>query len=97
MKALILFNAATLALMATFAMTLGVVCILYAFHLDELPRMRSEWHQVSQLTGVFALLTAVSAWAFWSQWRRLDGRWLAEALLVLALAGGSWWMLRILS
>jgi hypothetical protein len=96
MKALNLFNAAILALAASFALTLGVVCILYAFYLDAAPRMRSEWYMVMKLTLVFVLMTAVAAWAFWSQWRQRRGRWLAEAVLVVALASGITWITRVL-
>lgn len=96
MKALNLFNAATLALTATFAMTLGVVAILYSFHLDAAPRMRSEWRTVSEITAIFAVLTGFSAAAFWAHWRRLGWRWPAQAALLLSLVGGGWWMQRIL-
>lgn len=96
MKALNLFNAAMLALAASFALTLGVVCVLYAFYLDAAPRMRSEWYMVMKLTLVFVLMTAVAAWAFWSQWRQHRGRWFAEATLALALATGTAWIARVL-
>lgn len=97
MKALNLFNAAMLALTATFAVTLGVVWLCYVFYLDLLPRLRGEWRLVSQMTVVFALLTLFAAAAFWGHWRGRAWRWPAEALLLLALVLGGWWMQRILS
>ncbi|NGY03509.1 hypothetical protein [Solimonas terrae] len=96
MKALNLFNAAMLALMASVALTLAVVCVLYAAHLDAAPRMRSEWYTVLKLTLVFAALTAIAGWAFWSHWRLRAGRWFAEVTLLAGLATGTGWIVRAL-
>ncbi|NKF24435.1 hypothetical protein [Solimonas marina] len=97
MSALNLLNAVLLALSATFALTLGVVVLLYGFHLDAAPRLRAEWHVVSQLASVFVLLTAVAAAAFWGQWRQRQWRWPAQSALWLALGGSGWWMQRLLA
>jgi hypothetical protein len=96
MKALNLFNAVTLCLMATFALTLGAVCVMYMFYLDELPRLRQEWHLVSSVTLVFTVLTVIAGAAFWGQWRQRAWRWPAEAVLLVALVAGTWYLLRIL-
>lgn len=96
MKALNLFNAVLLALAASFALTLGAVCIIYAVHLDAAPRMRSQWYVVLKVTLVFIVLTVVSASAFWSQWRRLRWRWPAQSALVLTLIGSTAVLLQIL-
>jgi heme/copper-type cytochrome/quinol oxidase subunit 4 len=96
MKALMLFNAAILALLTSFAVTLVVVVILYSFHLDAAPRMRSEWRTVSLLTAIFVVLTGIAAATFWGQWRRRPWRWPAQLALILGLAGGGWCMARLL-
>ncbi|MFT4046923.1 MAG: hypothetical protein QM661_09535 [Solimonas sp.] len=96
MKALNLFNGVMLCLMATFAVTLGAVCVMYAFYLDELPRLRAEWQLVLHVTGLFIMLSVIAALAFWGQWRRRPWRWPAEGVLVVALAAGSWALLRVL-
>ncbi|WP_028079420.1 hypothetical protein [Solimonas soli] len=96
MKALHLFNGVMLCLTATFAVTLGAVCVMYLVHLDELPRLRGEWHLVLQVTVLFTVLTAMSAAAFWAQWRHYAWRWPAEGALLLALAVGGWLLQRTL-
>ncbi|WP_028007706.1 hypothetical protein [Solimonas flava] len=97
MKALNIFNAVMLALAATFAVTLGVVWILYAFNMDNEPRLHSEWRLVTHMTLSFLALTLVAAFAFWGQHRQRAWRWPAQGVQLLALAGGVWWMSRLLT
>ncbi|MGH8446421.1 MAG: hypothetical protein ACREVL_14200, partial [Solimonas sp.] len=96
MKALNIFNAVMLALAATFAVTLGAVCIMYAFNLDELPRLQAEWRLVTRVTLVFVILTMVSFVAFWGQWRQRAWRWPAEGALLVTLVVGVLFLSRIL-
>ena len=96
MKALNLFNAVMLALLATFAVTLGVVCLLYVFYVDAVPRLQAEWALVVRVTAVFAAMTVFAAAAFWAQWRQRSWRWPAEGGLLLALVVGVWCLQRIL-
>ena len=82
MKALQIFNAVALALSLTFAVTLGVVALIYAIYLDASPRMRAEWPTVALVTGVFWALSAITGLTFWAQRRVLAWRWLAQAASV---------------
>ncbi len=97
MKALQIFNVIVLIFSATFFLTLGVVALMYGYHLDAAPRMRTEWPRVSGMTGVFALLTLSAFAAFWSQRRRVSWRWPAQAVLIFALLVGGQLLLKILS
>jgi len=97
MKALHLFNGVMLALAATFTLTLGAVCVMYAFHLDSLPRLRHEWQLVLRVTAIFAVLTAIAAAAFWGQLRQRVWRWPAEGALLATLVTGALLLIRMLS
>lgn len=96
MKLLQIFNAVVLALTATFAVTLGVVSLMYAVHLDASPRMRAEWPTVSTVTAVFWALAALAGLTLWAQRRRHRWRWLAQAMSLLALLAGAMTLLRVL-
>ncbi len=89
MKALHYFNAVALALTATFAITLGVVSLMYWFHLDASPRMRGEWSSVGAVTLIFGVVSALAAAAFWGQWRGRRWRWIAQGVFVVGLVIGS--------
>lgn len=85
MKYLHYFNVVTLALALTFAITLGVVSLMYLTNLDASPRMRIEWPSVRNVTLVFVVLSALAAAAFWGQFRHLRWRWGAQAVLGVGL------------
>lgn len=89
MKAVQIFNAVALALCATFAITLGVVALIYAIYLDASPRMRAEWPAVATVTGVFWMLSVITAIAFFAQRRAWAWRWPAQALSIAALVAGA--------
>ena len=96
MKALNIRNAVLLALAATFMVTLGVVWIIYSFYLDATPRIRGEWLEVGRVTLVFTAFTLAAAAAVLGHRRQARWRWPAQAVLVIALAFGGNWLLRLL-
>lgn len=96
MKALQIFNAIVLALTATFALTLGVVTLMYAVNLDASPRMRAEWPAVAGATTVFWVLGAFAGATFWAQRHRYWWRWIAQGSSALVLGLGATLLLRIL-
>ncbi len=87
MKLLRAFNGLLFALSATFALTLGVVSLMYAVNLDTAPRVRAEWPAVAQTTATFWVLGVFSGLAWWAQRRNLSWRWIAQALSLVALIG----------
>lgn len=96
MKALQVFNAVALALCVTFALTLGVVALIYAIYLDTSPRMRAEWPTVALVTGVFWVLSLFTGAAFWAQRRALAWRWPAQLLSAGALLLGAFTLMNVL-
>lgn len=88
MNALHIFNAVLLALSATFAVTLSVVCLLYALNLDASPRMPVELAGLAKVTAVFWVQTLVGLPTFIGQRRQRSWRWVAQAIFVAALAIG---------
>ncbi len=96
MKALRIFNAVVLALTATFAVTLGVVSLMYVVNLDASPRLRAEWPAVRSVTAVFWALFLCTGLAWWAQHRRSRWQWYAQALSTLALVIGVATLLRLL-
>lgn len=80
------FNAALALLGGAMALTLGVVCILYAAHLDAAPRMRAEWPLLMISTLMFFLLALAGAAAFQGQRRNTHWKWWAQGS-VLAVIG----------
>ncbi len=89
MKYLHYFNAVALALALTFALTLGVVSLMYLANLDASPRMRIEWPSVRNVTLVFVVLSVLAGAAFWGQYRHLRWRWGAQAILCAGLVVGA--------
>ena len=96
MKALQILNAVVFALCVTLAVTLGVVALIYAVHLESSPRLQAEWPTVARVTTVFWVLSGVTGLAFWAQHRRLAWRWPAQASSVVALMLGAFALLRVL-
>lgn len=80
------FNGALALLGGAMALTLGVVCILYAAHLDAAPRMRAEWPLLVVSTLMFALLAFAGAAAFQGLRRNAGWKWWAQGG-VLAVIG----------
>jgi hypothetical protein len=85
MKLLRAFNGLLFALSATFALTMGVVCLMYAVNLDTAPRVRAEWPTVARTTATFWMLTLFSGLAWWSVRRGFSWRWVAQGLSLTAL------------
>lgn len=81
------FNAITLAITATFAVVLGVVCILFLPYLAA-PRVQAELPSVLAVTATCTFMALAAGVAFLAQRRQLAWRGPAEIALLLALAGG---------
>lgn len=88
MNALHIFNAVLLALSATFAVTLSVVCLLYALNLDASPRMPVELASLAKVTAVFWVQALVGLPTFIGQRRVRSWRWIAQAVFVAVLVLG---------
>lgn len=69
MKYLQMLNLTLTAVAATFALVLGVVAILYGFHLDESTAVARQFPALLQLVVVFTVCTLVSAVTWWSRHR----------------------------
>lgn len=87
MKYLQILNAVMLALGASLAVCMGVVCFLYGVHLDTEPQLRAAMPRLYELTAVFAAMALASLAAFEAQRRRWLLRWLAQLLPVLPIFG----------
>lgn len=87
MKLLRAFNSLLFALSATFALTLGVVALMYAVNLDTAPRVRAEWPTVAGTTATFWVLAVVSGLAWWAVRRGFSWRWIAQGVSVASLVG----------
>ncbi len=96
MKGLQILNAVVLALCLTLALTLGVVALIYAVHLDTSPRLQAEWPTVARVTSVFWVLSIITGLTFWAQHRRLSWRWPAQISSAVALAMGAFALMRVL-
>lgn len=96
MKGLQIFSALLLALTATFAVTLGVVCLMYYVNLDASPRVRDEWPAVATVTALFWVLTAFAALAWWTQRRRVAWLWPAQLFSAAGFAVAVAVLIRVL-
>lgn len=93
MNGLRIATAAVTLFALTMAVTLGVVCLMYAVYLDTVPRLRQEWPLLLTATGSFTLLSAAGVGAWFGlrhdRWR-LPSQillWLGWALLAYLVAG----------
>lgn len=77
-----------LALSATFAVTLSVVCLLYGLNLDASPRLPGELAALAKVTAVFWVQMGVGLLTFIGQRRQRSWRWIAQGLFVVVLALG---------
>lgn len=96
MKLLQIFNAVAFALMSTFAVTLGVVALMYAVHHDASPRMQAEWPSVASVTAGFWVLAVVTGLTWWLHRRSSGARWVAQAVSVALLLVGAFLLMRFL-
>jgi hypothetical protein len=97
MKALLIVDAALLALAGTLAMVLGVVLILYGFNTGLSASVDSEIPMLAAVMGCFIALSIALGLAFWSQLRRLAWRWWAQGVATVAVIAGSMYLYRLLS
>lgn len=79
-------NAGLLLFGLSMMVTLGVVCILYAFYLDSEPRLREDWPALVSATLMFAGLSLAAAIAFRGLLRDASWKWAGQALLLGTVA-----------
>lgn len=96
MKSLQIFNAVMLALAAAFAVTMGVVALIYAVYLGSEPRLQEDWPAVLAVTEVFGALTVMAALTFHAQRRSKSWRWIAQGMMVASFAAGGWILYQVL-
>jgi hypothetical protein len=97
MKALLIVDAALLALAGTLAMVLGVVLILYGFHTDLSTSVAAEMPMLATVMGWFAGLSVVLGLAFWSLLRGFAWRWWAQGVATVCVIVGSMYLYRVLT
>lgn len=78
-----------LALMLTFAVVLGVVCLMYGVYANDSPRVAAELPLLLQSTLVFAILSAAWGTAFLAALRRRVWLWPAQLIAVAGLVAGT--------
>lgn len=86
MSGLQVFNAVVIAAGSALGLVLGVVCVIYAFYLGEVPRLRNEFWPMVLLSIGFWSVAATAALAYWGQRRQARWRWLAQPMPVVPLA-----------
>ncbi|MEQ1438253.1 hypothetical protein AAG565_02720 [Fontimonas sp. SYSU GA230001] len=96
MKALQIASAVLLALTVTFAVTLGVVCLMYYVNLESSPQMREEWPSLLAVTAIFWVLSAFAAMSWWAQRRQAAWMWPAQILSVLGVVVGAMLLVKVL-
>lgn len=97
MKALLIVDAALLALAGTLAMVLGVVLILYGFNTGLSTSVDAEMPLLATVMGWFTGLAVVLGLAFWSLLRRFAWRWWAQGAATVAVVVGSMYLYRVLT
>lgn len=66
MRQLFILNCALLALASVMALVLGVVCLIYAVYLDEMPKLRSEFPFLIISALLFMGVASAMAFATWT-------------------------------
>lgn len=74
-------NIGLLLLGLTLFVILGVVCILYAFYLDEAPRLRDDWPQLIRSTLLFGVLALVATLGEYGLRKQTSWRWAGQGAL----------------
>jgi hypothetical protein len=80
-------NLAMLALGLVLTIVLGVVCLLYAVHLDADPIVRRQLPLVLQFTGLLGVFAFTAFLAYAGHRGQKAWRWGAQVLPLLAAAG----------
>ena len=86
MKFLTIFNASLSALCLTMAVVQGVVCLLYAFAVQEAPRLRDDLPLLLGSTLIFLIMGLLFLAGFIGLWRQRRWRWPMQGLIALSLA-----------
>lgn len=71
MRQLFILNCALLALSSVMALVLGVVCLIYAIYLDEMPELRGEFPFLIISSLLFMGVACALAVATWTLRRAL--------------------------
>lgn len=87
MSPLTFVNGVILASAAAISLGLLIVLLLILVLGSEYPRLASEFRPLLASSGVFAVMTVVSALSFLGLVRRHPWRWVAQVVMWLALAG----------
>ena len=95
MRYVLILDAALLALAATMAMVLAVVCLLYGLHSELSVRIGAEMPTLITATLVFAFMAAFIGAAFWALLRRVAWRWWAQASAAVAFVFGGLFLYRL--
>ena len=95
MRYLLLFEAALLALAATMALVLGVVCILYVSASGMSARVDAEMPALVTSTLIFTALSAVLGAAVVGLWRRRSWNLAAQVVAAVITVAGSTWLYRL--
>lgn len=72
---------------------ISVTLLIFLVLGPENPSLQRELRPLSIYAGIFAGLTALSAWAFVGQLLLKSWRWLAQAVLILGLAAAIYYLL----
>lgn len=95
MKYLQILNAVMLALGASLALCMAVVCLQYLWYLPSEPQLADEMPKLYGVTAVFAAMGGAGLVAFLAHRKRWALRWLAQALPVLPLLGLAMYVARL--
>lgn len=96
-KLVLIFDGALAALGLVMALVQAVVCLLYAFVIDEAPRLAAQLPALIGSTAIFALLGAGFLAAFVSQLRQRAWRWPVQLLVVAALVPAGMTLYRLMT
>lgn len=71
----------------------AVTLVIFLFLGPDEPRLQRELGPLTLYAGMFAVLTALSAWAFLGQLLLKRWRWWAQGVLLAAIAGAVFYLL----
>lgn len=72
---------------------IAVTLVIFLFLGPDEPRLQRELGPLSLYAGIFAILTALSAWAFLGQLLLKPWRWWAQGVLLAGVAGAVFYLL----
>ena len=77
----------------SFTVSLAVVSLIFLILADDYPRLQDEFAPLTSSVLLFFVLTAISAWSFWTTLKNRKDMWLAQAAMWLGivLVGFYYW------